>query len=57
MTNDSFVIALGFFDGIHRGHAALLDKVNERAREKNAVPAVLSFDIHPDTVVFGRELF
>ena len=47
------VIALGFFDGVHLGHAALLRRVLERAEEKNAIPAVLTFDIHPDTLVLG----
>ena len=47
------VIALGFFDGIHIGHGALLEQAKRRAAELDAVPAVLSFDIHPDTVVKG----
>ena len=50
------VIALGFFDGIHMGHAALLERTVQRAREIGAVPSVLSFDIHPDTLVFGKEV-
>ena len=49
-------IALGFFDGIHIGHAALLERTVQRAREIGAVPSVLSFDIHPDTLVFGKEV-
>lgn len=49
-------IALGFFDGVHIGHAALLNKTKERAGEQNAVPSVLSFDVHPDNLVFGREV-
>lgn len=49
-------IALGFFDGVHIGHAALLNKAKERAAEIGAIPSVLSFDIHPDTLVFGREV-
>ena len=50
------VIALGFFDGIHIGHAALLERTVQRAREIGATPSVLSFDIHPDTLVFGKEV-
>ena len=47
------VLALGFFDGIHLGHAALLDKTRQRAQELGLIPAALSFDTHPDTLVFG----
>ena len=50
------VIALGFFDGIHIGHAALLERTVQRAREIGTTPSVLSFDIHPDTLVFGKEV-
>ena len=50
----SRAIALGFFDGVHKGHAALLEKAIERAGETGAVPSVLSFDVHPDTLVFNR---
>ena len=50
------VIALGFFDGIHIGHAALLRRTKERAAEIGATPSVLSFDVHPDTLVFGRDV-
>ena len=49
-------VALGFFDGVHRGHAALLERVKERAAELDAAPAVLTFDVHPDTLVFGKEV-
>ena len=49
-------IALGFFDGVHIGHGALLNKTRERAEEVGATPSVLSFDIHPDTLVFGTEV-
>lgn len=48
-------IALGFFDGVHIGHAALLNKTKERAGQLSAVPSVLSFDVHPDKLVFGKE--
>ena len=50
------VIALGFFDGVHIGHGELLKRTKERAAEQNAMPSVLSFDVHPDTLVFGKEV-
>ena len=45
------VLALGFFDGVHLGHTALIRRTAERARELGAAPAVLTFDVHPDTLV------
>ena len=53
MNERKTVIALGFFDGLHRGHAALLRRANERAAEYGADSAILTFDIHPDTFVKG----
>ncbi len=47
------VLALGFFDGVHLGHAALLRRTRERAEALGAAPAVLTFDVHPDTLVHG----
>ena len=41
------VIALGFFDGVHRGHGALLKKTAARARELEAVPAAFTIDRLP----------
>ena len=51
--NERRVIALGFFDGVHIGHGALLKKTCERAKALGANPAAMSFDTHPDTLVFG----
>ena len=50
------VIALGFFDGVHIGHGELLNRTKQRALELEAMPSVLSFDVHPDTLVFGKEV-
>ena len=44
---------MGFFDGVHRGHGALMERAKERARELDAEPAVLTFDRHPDLFVKG----
>lgn len=49
-------IALGFFDGVHSGHAELLKMTKRRAEEIEAMPSVLSFDVHPDTLVFNKEV-
>jgi len=48
------VMALGFFDGIHIGHGALMHRASIVAREKGAECAVLTFDVHPDTYVKGE---
>ena len=48
------VMALGFFDGIHVGHAALINMIKQRAKETGAEPAVLTFDVHPDNLVFHK---
>lgn len=47
------VIALGFFDGVHRGHGALLERTVQRARELGAEPVVFTFDRPPKEVVTG----
>ena len=47
------VIALGFFDGVHIGHGALLRKTVERARELDATPAAFTFDRAPKEFVTG----
>lgn len=50
------VMALGFFDGIHIGHAALMNMIIKRAREYDSEPAVLTFDVHPDSLVFKKNV-
>ena len=50
------VIALGFFDGVHLGHASLLEMARKRASELGLRPAVMSFDLHPDNLVAGAKV-
>ena len=45
------VVALGNFDGVHRGHAKILEEVRRRAAARRTIPAVLTFDPHPSRVV------
>jgi riboflavin kinase/FMN adenylyltransferase len=49
------VIALGFFDGVHRGHGALLRRVVELSRREGAVPSAVTFDHHPKDLIPGAE--
>ncbi|MDR2837144.1 MAG: bifunctional riboflavin kinase/FAD synthetase [Azonexus sp.] len=41
------VLAIGNFDGVHRGHAALLGQLTETARVSGLAPTVLTFEPHP----------
>ncbi len=54
MNHQPTVIALGFFDGVHRGHGALLRRTVERAAALGATPAVFTFDRPPKEVVTGH---
>ena len=45
------VIALGFFDGVHLGHGALLRRVGEVAAKLGAIPAAVTFDTHPENLI------
>ncbi|MGH7838063.1 MAG: bifunctional riboflavin kinase/FAD synthetase [Candidatus Binataceae bacterium] len=45
------VMTIGNFDGVHRGHQAILARVRERAAELNAASAVLTFFPHPARVL------
>lgn len=50
------VVALGFFDGVHMGHAALLKLAVQRAKELDATPSAISFDVHPETLTHGKQI-
>jgi riboflavin kinase/FMN adenylyltransferase len=45
------VLALGNFDGVHRGHRKILDRVQRVAAERGATPVIMTFDPHPPRVV------
>src|SRR5713226_7971739 len=45
------VLALGNFDGVHRGHRKILDRVRRAANERGATAVVMTFDPHPPRVV------
>lgn len=45
------VLALGNFDGLHRGHTKIIERVRRVAAERGATSLVLTFDPHPPRVV------
>ncbi|MGH2348613.1 MAG: adenylyltransferase/cytidyltransferase family protein, partial [bacterium] len=45
------VLCLGTFDGVHRGHRALIEAALGRARELDGRCVVVTFDPHPVRVI------
>ena len=54
MNKNRRVIALGFFDGVHRGHGALLQTVTEKAKELDATASAFTFDRSPTAAITGQ---
>ena len=54
MEKQQRVITLGFFDGVHLGHGALLQAVKEKADRLGAVPTAFTFDKSPTAVITGQ---
>ncbi len=52
----SSVITVGTFDGVHRGHQAILSFLCERADALGGTPTVLTFDPHPRSVVRNADV-
>ncbi|MGG7077487.1 bifunctional riboflavin kinase/FAD synthetase [Clostridium sardiniense] len=49
--NDEYYVALGSFDGLHKGHLSLIHKCIELAKETNSKSMVFTFSNHPRTVI------
>ena len=52
--DNRYIYALGFFDGVHVGHAALLRECRRLADSHNCKAAAVTFSSHPDTLVLGK---
>jgi len=50
------VATLGIFDGVHRGHKALLDCLVKRAKEANGESVVITFSPHPRLVLENNNI-
>ncbi len=49
------VIAIGNFDGVHIGHHALLERLAEEGKARNATPLVFTFTENPKVLYFGAK--
>ena len=49
-------VAMGFFDGIHIGHRAVINGAVQWAREHGAAPAVFTFRLPADNKMKGKRL-
>jgi riboflavin kinase/FMN adenylyltransferase len=47
-------LTIGNFDGVHRGHRALIDRVTAKAREAKLASCVLTFEPHPREFFAGE---
>lgn len=48
------ILALGFFDGVHQGHGALLKRCRAMADEIGCPAGAVTFSVHPDALVSGK---
>lgn len=48
------ILAIGVFDGVHRGHRALIERLVERAHAHGRRAAVLTFHPHPDKILHQK---
>lgn len=51
---DHTVVALGKFDGLHRGHQLLINKLKEYGK-KGFQTVVFTFDFHPMSLLTGKK--
>lgn len=48
------VLALGFFDGVHCGHRAVIEAAKKEAEKRGLQLAVMTFDVHPAVIYQKR---
>lgn len=55
ITNKEFSIAIGFFDGLHRGHQTVIQKAIDTSNVLGVTPAVMTFNPHPSHLFAGEK--
>ena len=51
-SNIRTIVTIGTFDGVHKGHKAIIDRINEIARKEGLQSVLLTFHPHPRYVLF-----
>jgi riboflavin kinase / FMN adenylyltransferase len=49
-------LTIGVFDGVHRGHQQIIQKLVKEAHDQNEPAVVLTFDPHPANVLSGQDI-
>ena len=49
------ILSVGMFDGVHKGHLALLNDLKQEAEKENTCSMVITFDAHPRQVIAENE--
>lgn len=57
LNDQSLSIAIGHFDGVHKGHQAVISKAVCAAKEKGLTSAVMTFDPHPKAILGHGEQY
>jgi len=55
LINNESIVTIGVFDGVHRGHQALIRQLVERAHGENRHAIVVTFFPHPDILLRGLQ--
>lgn len=54
-SDEEYSLAIGFFDGLHKGHQTVIKKAIQKAKELSIRSAVMTFNPHPSHVLGGGE--
>ncbi len=52
---EATAVTIGFFDGVHRGHQAVIRRTVDAARPRGVAPVAVTFDRHPREVLTPGE--
>ena len=55
MTDKKRALALGFFDGMHDAHKAVVHAACAYAKEHDMIPTAVTFDHHPQSAIMARK--